>query len=337
VEAARRLGVDYLATGSIRVEGDRARVAAALTETATGRERWSKRFEGPVAALLSLQLAASEAIVGELAARWSGPIARAEKATARGKGVTDLTAYELVMAAGERIEGYAPEDVAAAVDLVKQAVARAPDFGEAWAKLSLFSYNLVSPEMPQAEIEALWAQGHAAALEAYRVAPDSPMAIAQAASVIRWDDPAKAERMLRRAAELAPNDADILAFLSFRSAHYPALGPEAIRWSDRAAALNPHAPDWYHWNRGAALTVVGRYAEAAEAYARAPDQIAPRGGRIAALALAGDVAQARVQMADLLRAAPSFSARWYAEAEGLHPDVAAVYARGFELATPAAP
>jgi TolB-like protein/DNA-binding winged helix-turn-helix (wHTH) protein len=337
VEAARRLGVDYLATGSIRVEGDRARVAAALTETATGRERWSTRFEGPVAELLSLQLAASEAIVGELAARWSGPIARAEKAKARGKGVTDLTAYELVMAAGERIQGYAPEDVAAAVDLAKQAVARAPDFGEAWAKLSLWSYNLVSPETPPAEIEALWAQGDAAALEGYRVAPDSPMAIAQAASVIRWDDPARAERLVRRAAELAPNDADILAYLAFRSAHYPALGPEAIGWSDRAAALNPHAPDWHHWNRGTALMVVGRYAEAAEAYVRAPDRIVPRAGRVAALALVGEVEQARALMADLLRDAPSFTAGWLADAEGFHPDVAAVFARGLDLAATAAP
>ena len=95
------------------------------------------------------------------------------------------------------------------------------------------------------------------------------MALAQAASVIRWDDPAKAEGMVRCAAELAPNDADILAYLSFRSAHFPALAPDAVRWSDKAAALNPYAPDWYHWNRGAAMMVVGRFAEAAEAYARA--------------------------------------------------------------------
>ena len=75
--------------------------------------------------------------------------------------------------------------------------------------------------------------------------------------------------MVRCAAELAPNDADILAYLSFRSAHFPALAPDAVRWSDKAAALNPYAPDWYHWNRGAAMMVVGRFAEAAEAYARA--------------------------------------------------------------------
>ena len=126
--AARRLGADYLASGSIQVAGERARVAAALTNSQTGLQIWSTRFEGPVSDLLSMQVEASEAIVGDLAARWSGPIGSAERAKARGRGVTDLTAYELVLVAGERIKGYAPGDIEAAIDLVKQAVDRAPDY-----------------------------------------------------------------------------------------------------------------------------------------------------------------------------------------------------------------
>jgi Flp pilus assembly protein TadD len=186
--------------------------------------------------------------------------------------------------------------------------------------------------MTPEEMETLWALGDAAALEAFRVAPDNPMALGQAANVVRREDPARAEAMTRRAAELAPNDADVLAYLAFRAAHFPTLAPEAVDWIERAIRLNPTRPDWYDWNRGMAMFVAGRFGEAASAYARAPDHVEAEAGRLAALALAGDVGAARAGMARLMRERPGFSARWYADLAGLHPDVAAVFNRGFALA-----
>jgi tetratricopeptide (TPR) repeat protein len=282
--------------------------------------------------LLDLRREASEAIVGELGARWTGPIARAGKVRARAGAAEDLTAYELMLRAAEQMEAYTPESLAAAEAMLERAVEIQPDLGEAWAKLSLVRYNRVDPEMAPAEMEALWTQGHEAALEAYRVAPEHPMALAQAANVVRWDDPAEAERMTRRAAELAPNDADILAYLAFRAAHFPALGPAAVDWIERAIRLNPARPNWYDWNRGTVMMVAGRHADAAEAYALAPDHIEAVAGRLSALALAGDVAAAQAGMTDLLRDRPHFTSAWFAEASGLHPDVAEVFTRGFTLA-----
>ncbi|ETX12022.1 hypothetical protein OCH239_18580 [Roseivivax halodurans JCM 10272] len=330
--AARRLGAGYLVTGSVQAEGETARVTAMLSDTVTGRQLWTKRFEGPLEDLLRLQREASEAITGELAANWTGPIAREVKAHARAGADVDLTAFELYLAAGERMQTYTPEALSEAEVMLKRAVAMEPGFGEAWAKLSLVSYNRVDTEMSATEMEALWAQGHAAGSEAARVAPDRPFALGQGANAVRWDDPEEAERMVRRAAALAPSNADMLAYLSFRSAHYPALGPEAVEWSDRAIALNPARPDWYDWNRGAALMVVGRFAEAADAYARAPGHIEARAGHLAALALSGEEEAARTGMAALLAEAPHFTARWYADAAGLHADVAEIFARGFQIA-----
>jgi len=138
--------------------------------------------------------------------------------------------------------------------------------------------------------------------------------------------------MIRRAAMLAPNNADILAFLAFRAAHYPALAPQAAEWIDRAIRLNPVRPAWYDWNRGAVMMVLGDYAEAAASYERAPDHIEARGGHIAALALAGEVVAARALMAALLAENPQFSAQWFADAAGLDPAVAEIFADGFALA-----
>jgi tetratricopeptide (TPR) repeat protein len=138
--------------------------------------------------------------------------------------------------------------------------------------------------------------------------------------------------MVRRAAALAASDADMLANLAFRAVQLPALAPDAAEWIARAFRLHPDPPAWYEWNRGNVMFVLGRYPEAAEAYGRAPDHVVARAGHVAALALAGEVAAARARLATLRADAPHFSAAWFAEAEGLHPDVAAVFARGFALA-----
>ncbi len=331
-QTAADLGATYFVTGSLQVEGDLARITAALSDAGTGRQLWSKRVEGATGDFLALQRAASEALVGELSANWNGPIARAERTRARERGIDDLGAYELYLVATDRVHSYTAEDLAAAAEMYRRVVAMEPTFGEAWAQLSLTIYNMVAPGMSQAEMERMWQEAEAAALEAYRVSPNDPHALAQAANAVRWDDPERAERMVRHAASVAPNNADILAYLSYRAAHFPALGPEAEEWIARAIRLNPDHPAWYHWNRGAVMMVVGRYADAAEAFARAPGHVDAKAGRIAALALMGEVPAARKLLAELMQEAPDFSIAWHRDAAGLAESVAEVYARGFRVA-----
>jgi TolB-like protein/DNA-binding winged helix-turn-helix (wHTH) protein len=330
--SVRALDADYMVTGAVDIGEASGRITAAMADAATGRVVWTQSFEGPVATLPVLQRQAADAVAGALAASWSGAIARSEKARARGRGVDDLAAYELYLRAGAHIDRRTEADYAEAEALLRRAVALEPEFGDAWARLSHLAYTRVRPEMSQAELEALWEEGHAAAMEGLRVAPDRPYTLQQAANVVRWEDPARAEAMVRRAAALAPNDADMLANLAFRAAQLPALAPDAAEWIERAYLLHPDPPVWYEWNRGYVMLVLGRYAEAAEAYARAPDHIVTRGALVAALALAGEVEAARPRLAALLAEAPDFTAAWFADAEGLHPDVAAVFARGFALA-----
>lgn len=330
--AAAELGADYFVSGSLQVESGVVQVNADLISAETGRQLWSKRIEGPVSDLLGLQRSASNALVGELAAQWNGPIAEATRATARQRGIDNLDAYELYLLACDKVASYTQEDLAEAVGMYRRVVAMAPEFGEAWAQLSLTIYNSVTPNMSEGEMERMWQEGHAAALEAYRVSPENPHAIAQAANAVRWDDPEQAERMVRRAAELAPNNADILAYLAFRATHYPALAEEAEGWIARAFELNPRHPDWYHWNRGAVLMVVGRYSEAVQAFALAPDHIEVKADRIAALALAGDIPAARRALSELMVEAPQFSISFHKNAAGFADEVGEIFARGLRLA-----
>jgi len=155
VASARSLGAAYAVTGSLQVDTGVARITFALLDTITGRHLWGAVFEGTVAGIPALQRTASEAVVGQLAANWSGPIARAERARAMGRGTDDLAAYELYLRASEAMQSYASEALIEAEALLQRAVALELGFGEAWAKLASLSYSLVTPQMTAAEMEAL--------------------------------------------------------------------------------------------------------------------------------------------------------------------------------------
>ncbi len=330
--AASQLGADFFVSGTLQVEASSAKVTADLIDADTGRQVWSKTIEGTQHDVINLQQAASVALVGELSAQWNGPIPKAIRAEARKRGIEDLNAYELYLIASDREHSYTQEDLAASAAMLRRVVTMAPQFGEAWAKLSLTTYNMVTPDMSESEMERMWAAGHAAALEGYRVSPDNPHAIAQAANAVRWENPQKAERMVRRAAELAPSNADVLAYLSFRATHYPALATEAEQWVTRAFMLNPHPPDWYHWNYGAVLMVLGRYSDALKAFELSPDHIEVRANRVAALALSGDVPAARQALASILAEYPDFSVTWHKHAAGFEDSVGEIFGKGLRLA-----
>jgi TolB-like protein/DNA-binding winged helix-turn-helix (wHTH) protein len=110
-EVAARLGAAHVVQSSLQAEDGTVRIAAALIDAATGRQLWTKRWEGPEAKLLKLQRDASEALVGELAAEWSGPIVAADRANALKRGTTDLAAYELYTLGVERVHRFTREDV----------------------------------------------------------------------------------------------------------------------------------------------------------------------------------------------------------------------------------
>ena len=331
-QIATELGADYIVTGTLQAEGAYVRISAALLDTESGRQVWSKRWDGPEADLLVLQRQASEALVGELASNWSGPIAEAVRVRARGRGTLNLDAYETYLLGAERVHRFTREDLASGADLLRRAVQIDPDFGDAWAKLSIALSNMAWPELPKAEQARILGESDAAALEGYRVAPDSPLAVGQAADVIVRTDMAEAMRMARRTVALAPNDADILAFGGLKGVRIPELAPEAAGWLERAYRLNPEQPIWYEIHYAMVLVALGRYREAYEAYASASDFVDVRAGRTAALALAGDIEGAQRELSNLMRAEPDFTIQWWIKIWSMHPSVAEVFARGLRLA-----
>jgi hypothetical protein len=104
-------------------------------------------------------------------------------------GTDNLGAYELARLGIEHGHRFTPEDIRQAVALFEQAVRLDPGYGDAWAYLSWALPFLLAPDTPPEERQRIAEAGNAAAVAAYRLAPDLPKPIIQAARLIGGTDP----------------------------------------------------------------------------------------------------------------------------------------------------
>ncbi len=331
-EIAAGLGAGHIVDGSVQAEGGEVRISAALVDAESGRQVWSKDWQGAEGDILRLQREAALALSSELASNWSGPIAKLDLARARGAGTDDLTAYELARLGIEHGHRFTPEDFGKAAALFRQAVTLDPEYGDAWAYLAWAAPFLILPDTPPEDRRRLLADGDAAALEAVRVAPDLPKPTIEAAIVIGRTDAASAERMIRRAVALAPNNADILAYAAGQARWAPGIADAAEDWIRRAMALNPRHPAWYAWSLADVLWAQGRYAEAAAAFDRSPAFVDTQAMAAASWALAGDRTRARDALTRTLRSEPAFTIGWFRTVRLVDDSLWEPVARGLNLA-----
>jgi TolB-like protein/DNA-binding winged helix-turn-helix (wHTH) protein len=306
------LGAGHVVTGTLQAEGGRVRVTVALADVASGRQRWTRQWDGPTDDLLAIQSAAAKALVGELAGPYYGAIARVERDRAARRKAGSLSAYELYL----RGVGYRydyPLSYSLAESYLRQAVEVDPQFARAWVALAVIQGRRQARATTEAEFRRFGEKRRAYLAKAVEADPDDPAALIEVARQAAPDgDQAAVARALRRAIALAPNDADVLASAARFAPEGAPLGPEAVSWAERALALNPGGPVWYQSALGVALFAVGDDVRAAEALASDPSHVPDRLLYLAsAEAMLGHTHRAR-RAADRLRElAPDFALASY--------------------------
>jgi TolB-like protein len=307
------LGAGHVVTGTVQAEDDRVRIAAALTDPGSGRQVWTRQWEGPADDLLALQADASEALVGELAGHWSGAIAQADRARAHQASTRNLDAYDLYLLGIEHKHRMTPRDFELAEDYLLRAVALDPEFAKAWVGLSIVMGFMASSTTDAGEVAELNGRLRDYTARAVEADPDDPSALLQAAQPAAMDgDLEAAARSIRRAVERAPNDADVLAVAAWMGPGFGGIHADANAWADRALALNPAAPGWYLMAKGTAAFGAGDYAAAVEAFQAAPPDFAERPFFLAAAhAILGDVDAARAAAEELRAMLPGFDLDLY--------------------------
>jgi tetratricopeptide (TPR) repeat protein len=303
-----RLGADYAVTGSVRLAGDRVRAVFQLTGTPGLRCLWSERFDRRLGDIFELQ----DELSGLVAARLASQLGLTEQKRAARLRPGSLGAWELYQLGSAEFYRFTAESNRRCQDLMRQALARAPDFAEPLARLAyamvLESVYFDGPTdrahldealrlaergaaLDDEEANIFFALGrvqlargeYGQAIEALETAlalnPCHALSHCGLGDSLVSDGRAEAAiPCFERALALSPRDPFRWAFMSYRSLAHMFLGdgPAAVRWA-RSATLVPNAHYW------------------------------ARAKLVAWLAHAGDVDGARRNVPGLLRARPGFT------------------------------
>jgi len=236
-DVGRRLSVDAVLEGTIQQAGGRLRVNARLMRTSTGEQIWADKFEQPAANLFAIQDALSSSIAKALAFELS----KSDSEQLVRRGTNNNEAYEKYL----RGRFYQTQNTASGLDrsieFYEQAVALDASFAEAHAGIAdanLILFNLGIRSAEETIPNARRALNQALQLNSDLSSTHTSLALIQFLIDRNWPE---AEKSLKRAIELNPNNAD--AFLRYG---YFLINvgrfDEALEKLARARELNPLSP-----------------------------------------------------------------------------------------------
>lgn len=246
------LGVEAVLEGSVRRSGDRVRVNAQLVGVADGFQRWASRYDRQVSDLLVVQ----EDIARAIAENLRGSMSAEDTARLRRGRPPEPEAYDAYLEGRYRVQRYSRSENVRALERFEHAVRLSPayalahagiadcclqmfdkgwDLDPAWTERGMAAAQKavdLDPALPEAHKSLAShlmlhgdVEGALAALEdALRCDPDFFPALIHRAWVLRHvGDLAGAERSLRRAIALAPDDPFAhwaLAYVTFLTRRY---------------------------------------------------------------------------------------------------------------------
>ena len=317
-QVSEELGVQYVLEGSVQRSQERIRISVRLVDATTGRHLWSERYDNDLDDFLAVQDAATEQIVATLATE-RGELADAwQERTAR-KGTESLEAYDLELRASQIASGWTKEGFTRAKVLFEKAIAADPDYARPYANLALtLVWEVYSKWAPEESLD------RAVELAKEAIARDDGEAWghwALGAAYLKLGVFDQAIVEYERALELNPNDADVLAEISFALA-WVGRAQEGIENVKTAIRLNPRHPDWYLWSLGVAYYDARRYQEAATTLAsRKSPNLKSNLYLAAAYAQLGRQDEAQATIRKILEQNPESSIEYWGKAQPYQDEV----------------
>jgi TolB-like protein len=124
---AEDMGVRYILQGSVRSAGERIRVTAHLTDTETGAQLWSERYDRDLTDIFAIQDELTESLVGHL----SPELYAAEHARLKRRHPRSLDAWECFVKALHLYGQQSQEGSKEAIELLEQAILLDPNYAQA--------------------------------------------------------------------------------------------------------------------------------------------------------------------------------------------------------------
>ena len=268
----RKLGVEYLLSGSVQHAGESVRITVELVATREGTILWSHHYDRPYKDLFALQDDMSTAIGGVLKAR----LLPGQKARNDRPPGGDLRAYLAFLQGNYYADIGREAEVRAAIVELGKATRIDPSYAMAWAELSRVWTSLAATALSGDEARDAYSEARRSGDRALALDPELAYAhIARGWLLENADlDWAGATREYKAAMRLAPelmqNRFSVGSMLALQGQLQ-----DAVRLSREALATDPLAGNWWIW-LAAYLSALGRLDEA-EAAIRKAIQLKPDG------------------------------------------------------------
>ncbi|TJY59392.1 hypothetical protein E4T66_13430 [Sinimarinibacterium sp. CAU 1509] len=255
-DIARALNVRMVLEGSVRKQSTSVRITAQLIDAKTGFHLWSQTFDRKLEDIFAIQ----DEIARAIGAALKVTIGNATTAEPHASAPKDIAAYDMFLRGMALWHTRGEDNLWAAVDLFKQAVAADPVFAQAYAGLAL-AYTI----LPAYSSRISWDQGlqHSdeAALRALALDPSlpEPFAALGNTSTVRLQRE-NSIALLRRAVMLRPSSAAAHHWLGNALASAGNLA-EGLAELERASVLDPRSGVIAE-NHAYSLLAAGRIADA---------------------------------------------------------------------------
>ncbi|MBR0847691.1 tetratricopeptide repeat protein [Bradyrhizobium diazoefficiens] len=173
---AREIDATYLIQGSVRRAGAKIRVTADLVAPETGEQLWTGRYDRDIGDLFAMQ----DEITTNLSAAIATEIVRAE-ASAPARLSTDVSAWDRFLKGLSHYYRNTKEDLHAAIDLFREAIALDPKLSIAHAYLATIQIQSIQFGWIKGTRE-MWAEAMNLAETSVRLDPRSSFAF----SILSW-------------------------------------------------------------------------------------------------------------------------------------------------------
>jgi eukaryotic-like serine/threonine-protein kinase len=236
-KVGKELMVDALLTGRVAQRGDTIQVSVDLTNVQDNTEIWGEHYERKASDIIALQ----QQITGDVANKLRSQLSGAERQQVTKQGTQNPEAYELYLKGRYSWNKRTPSDIATAIALFNQAIAKDPGYALAYSGLA-DAYSVL-PEYGGTPSE-VYPKSNAAARKALEL--DGTLGHPHAvlgSNEMEYDwDFAGGEVEFRKAFELDPSDATAHMWFSQDIGLIGGREQEALAEANLGHQLDPLSP-----------------------------------------------------------------------------------------------
>ncbi len=233
-EIALQLGVAHVLEGSVRKQGLRVRITAQLIDATNDAHLWSDTYDRDLDDIFAVQ----EEIAVAISAALMGALGMDQVTVSA--PTDDIAAYELFLRGRQQFYARGYDALMSSAEDLEAAVARDPEFAEAWSFLAASLATIPGYTLMDAVDAADYVRrSNDAAARALALDPKQALAVAVQGQNAQRVDRILGTELQDRAVEMAPDNAGILMWAGNERFWSGAYLDEALPLLERAYRLDP--------------------------------------------------------------------------------------------------